>query len=257
MGVGIEQAPPHLSGARLIDADQIPSEDSRQTKQMDAAGGQKSVVFVVDDDPAMQDSLKFLFQSVGLDTLVFASASDFLQTELPHVPSCLVVDVRLPGLSGLQLQTELAKANNRIPVIFMTGHGDIRMAATAMKAGAVEFFQKPFRDQDMLDAVRLAIEQDCARRKTEKLIHDTQVRFATLTSREREVMGCVVAGRLNKQIAHELGVTEVTVKLHRGSVMQKMGAKSLPDLVTKAALLLGSSRPIRSEFERGHVFAAS
>jgi FixJ family two-component response regulator len=238
----------------------VPSEDSRHTKEMNATGGQKSVVFVVDDDSAMRDSLKFLFQSVGLDTLVFASASDFLQNELPDAPCCLVVDVRLPGLSGLELQTELAKANNRIPVIFMTGHGDIRMAATAMKAGAVEFLQKPFRDQDMLDAVRLAIEQDRIRRKTEKPIHDAQVRFASLTSREREVMGFVVAGLLNKQIAHELGISEMTVKVHRGSIMQKMGAKSLPDLVTKATVLARASRPALrppSESERGDVFAAS
>ena len=223
-------------------------------------GGQKSVVFVVDDDAAMRDSLRFLFQSVGLDTLVFASASDFLQAELPDAPSCLVVDVRLSGLSGLELQTELAKANNRIPVIFMTGHGDIRMAATAMKAGAVEFLQKPFRDQDMLDAVRLGIEQDRIRRETEKPIHDAQVRFASLTSREREVMGFVVAGLLNKQIAHELGISEMTVKVHRGSIMQKMGAKSLPDLVTKATVLARASRPALrppSESERGDVFAAS
>ena len=221
---------------------------------------QKSVVFVVDDDSAMRDSLKFLFQSVGLDALLFASASEFLQTELPDAPCCLVVDVRLPGLSGLELQTELAKANNRIPVIFMSGHGDIRMAAKAMKAGAVEFLQKPFRDQDMLDAVRLAIEHDRSRRETEKSSHDTQVRFASLTSREREVMGFVVAGLLNKQIAHELGISEMTVKVHRGSVMQKMGAKSLPDLVTKAALLARSPRPalrpIPSKSERAAVFAA-
>ena len=168
---------------------------------MGATRGKESVVFVVDDDPAIRDSLKFLFQSVGLSTLVFASSAHFLQDELPDVPSCLVVDVRLPGLSGLELQTELAKANNRIPIIIITGHGDIRMAAMAMKAGAVDFLQKPFRDQDMLDAVRLGIERDRARREVEKSIHDIQVRYASLTPREREVMGFVAAGFMNKQIA--------------------------------------------------------
>ena len=150
----------------------------------------------------------------------------------------------MPGLSGLQLQTELAKADNRIPVIFMTGHGDIRMAATAMKAGAIEFLKKPFRNQDMLDAVRLGIERDRSRREIEKSIHDMQVKVATLTPREREVMGFVAAGLMNKQIAHELGVSEITVKVQRSSLMQKIGAKSLPDLVTKAALLAGASQPV-------------
>jgi FixJ family two-component response regulator len=185
----------------------------------------------------MRDSIKFLFQTVGLQTLTFASASDFRQAKLPDVPSCLVLDVRMPGLSGLHFQAELAKANIRIPVVFMTGHGDIQMAAKAMKAVAIEFLEKPFRDEEMLDAVRFGLEQDRTRRARDRATDDVRSKFATLTPREQEVMAFVAAGLMNKQIAGKMGVSEITVKVHRGSVMHKMGADSLADLVRKADLL--------------------
>jgi FixJ family two-component response regulator len=203
---------------------------------------QQPVVLVIDDDPAMRDSLKFLFQSVGLETVAFASVSEFHRNKLPDVPLCLVLDVRLPSLSGLEFQAELAKTNIRLPIVFMTGHGDIRMTVKAMKAGAVGFLEKPFRDEEMLDAVRLGLERDRTRREHEKSIGDVQARFATLTPREQEVMGFVAAGLMNKQIAGEMGVAEMTVKVHRGGVMHKMGAKSLPDLV-RMADVLGVERP--------------
>jgi FixJ family two-component response regulator len=194
----------------------------------------QSVVFVVDDDASMRDAMQRLFRSVGLQVEVFASAAEFLQSKLADVPCCLVLDVRLPGLSGLDFQAELAKANIQVPIIFMTGHGDIPMTVKAMKAGAIEFLPKPFRDQDMLDAVRVGIARDRARREGERAISDVRAKFATLTSREQEVMGFVTAGLMNKQIAGEMQLAEITVKLHRGSVMRKMGAKSLADLVRMA-----------------------
>jgi FixJ family two-component response regulator len=172
---------------------------------MNGESEQQPVVLVIDDDSAMRDSLKFLFQSVGLETAVFASVSEFHRNKLPDVPSCLVLDVRLPGLSGLEFQTELAKTNIRLPIVFMTGHGDIRMTVKAMKAGAVGFLQKPFRDEEMLDAVRLGLERDRTRREHEKSIGDVQARFATLPPREQEVMGFVASGLMNKQIAGEMG----------------------------------------------------
>jgi FixJ family two-component response regulator len=205
---------------------------------------QESVVFVVDDDAAMRESINCLFRSVGLHTMVFASAAEFLQNELPDALSCLVLDVRMPGLSGLELQARLAQAKNPIPVVFMTGHGDIPMTVKAMKAGAVEFLQKPFRVQDMLDAVRLGIERDRLRRETEKSRRDVQAQFATLTPRERDVMALAASGLMNKQIAGELGITATTVKVHRRGVMEKMHAKSLPDLMRKAELL---GTPTRSQ----------
>jgi FixJ family two-component response regulator len=194
----------------------------------------QSVVFVVDDDASMRDAMQRLFRSVGLQVEVFASTAEFLQSKLADVPCCLVLDVRLPGLSGLDFQAELAKANIQVPIIFMTGHGDIPMTVKAMKAGAIEFLPKPFRDQDMLDAVRVGIARDRARREGERAISDVRAKFATLTSREQEVMGFVTAGLMNKQIAGEMQLAEITVKLHRGSVMRKMGAKSLADLVRMA-----------------------
>ncbi len=200
-----------------------------------------SVVFVVDDDASIRDAMQRLFRSVGLHAEVFDSAAAFLQTKLTDVPCCLVLDVRLPGLSGLDFQTELAKANIEIPIVFMTGHGDIPMSVQAMKAGAIEFLSKPFRDQDMLDAARVGIEQDRARREGKKASSDVRAKFATLTQREQEVMAFVTAGRMNKQIAGELRVAEITVKVHRGSVMRKMGAKSLADLV-RMADIVGISR---------------
>jgi FixJ family two-component response regulator len=196
-----------------------------------------SVVFVVDDDASMREGMRLLFRSVGLRAQVFASAAEFLQSNLADVPCCLVLDVRLPGLSGLDFQTELAKANIQIPIVFMTGHGDIPMTVKAMKAGAIEFLPKPFRDQDMLDAVRIGLERDRVRRESERAIADVRGKFVSLTAREQEVMGFVTAGLMNKQIAGEMQLAEITVKLHRGSVMRKMDAKSLADLVRMADIV--------------------
>jgi FixJ family two-component response regulator len=197
----------------------------------------QEVVFVVDDDASMRHSLSSLFRSIGLKVEVFDSAADFLKIGRPEVASCLVLDVRLPGLSGLDFQTELARANIRIPIVFITGHGDIPMTVKAMKAGAVEFLTKPFREQDLLDAVRLGLERDRTRREGEMIVSDLRGRFDALTSREQEVMGFVTAGLMNKQIAADLGVSEITVKVHRGNVMRKMAAKSLADLVRMADVL--------------------
>jgi len=195
------------------------------------------VVFVVDDDEIVRDAMQRLFRSVGLRVEAFASAADFLHSQLADVPSCLVLDVRMPGLSGLDFQAELAQANIQIPIVFMTGHGDIPMTVKAMKAGAIEFLPKPFREQDMLDAVRLGLERDRARRHDERTIADVRAKFAGLTPREQEVMGFVTSGLLNKQIAGEMQLAEITVKLHRGSVMRKMAAKSVADLVRMADIL--------------------
>jgi FixJ family two-component response regulator len=200
-------------------------------------GIREPIVFVVEDDAAMRRALNNLFQSVGLEVELFGSASEMLQCKLPDVASCLVLDIRLPGLSGLDFQTELAKANIHIPIIFMTGHGDIPMTVRAMKGGAVDFLTKPFREQDMLDAVRAAIERDRKRREADKIVADLQSRFETLTSREREILAFVTSGLMNKQIAAQLGLAEITVKMHRGHIMRKMGAKSLADLVRRAEAL--------------------
>jgi FixJ family two-component response regulator len=197
----------------------------------------QSVVFIVDDDASMRGALGNLVRSVGLHAEVFASASEFMAGKLPDVPCCLVLDVRLPGLSGLDFQAELVKAKKQIPIIFITGHGDIPMSVKAMKAGAVEFMTKPFRDQDMLDAIQVALEQARARHQDEKAISELRAKFQTLTPREQEVMAWVTGGLLNKQVAVEIGVTEVTVKVHRGNVTRKMGAKSLADLVRMADML--------------------
>jgi FixJ family two-component response regulator len=194
-------------------------------------------VFVIDDDASMRRALTNLFQSVGLQVEVFGSASEMLQGKVPDVASCLVLDIRLPGLSGLDFQTELAKANIHIPIIFMTGHGDIPMTVRAMKGGAVDFLTKPFRDQEMLDAVVTAIERDRKRRDADKIVADLQTHFDALTPREREILALVSSGLMNKQIAAELGLAEITVKIHRGHVMKKMGAKSLADLLRKAEAL--------------------
>ena len=194
------------------------------------ATAEAPIVFVVDDDESLREALRSLFRSVSLRVETFGSAADLLRSKLPDVASCLVLDVRLPGVSGLDFQAELAKANIHIPIIFMTGHGDIPMSVQAMKAGAVDFLTKPFRDQDMLDAVAAAIERDRSRRKDEQSLSDVRARFDGLTEREREVMGLVTAGLMNKQIAGELGLSEITVKIHRGHVMRKMAARSLADL---------------------------
>jgi FixJ family two-component response regulator len=202
----------------------------------------EAIVFVVDDDPSMRKALSNLFRSVGLRAEVFGSARELLESELPEVSSCLVLDIRLPGPSGLDFQAELAKANIQIPIIFMTGHGDIPMTVKAMKAGAVDFLTKPFRDQDMLDAVAIAIERDRTRRKDEKIVAELRAVFETLTARERDVLALVASGLMNKQIAAEIGLAEITVKIHRGHIMRKMGAKSLADLV-RMAEMLGVRRP--------------
>jgi FixJ family two-component response regulator len=196
-----------------------------------------AIVFVIDDDPSMRKALTNLFRSVGLRAEVFGSAREWLESKLPEVASCLVLDIRLPGPSGLDFQAELAKANIQIPIIFITGHGDIPMTVKAMKAGAVDFLTKPFRDQDMLDAVAVAIERDRTRRKEEKIVAELRAVFETLTTRERDVLALVASGLMNKQIAAEIGLAEITVKIHRGHLMRKMGARSLADLVRMAEML--------------------
>jgi len=204
--------------------------------------GPPPIVFVIDDDSAIRKALASLIRSVGVQVELFASAQEFLQAKRTRVPSCLILDVRLPGISGLDFQRTLADANDPIPLIFITGHGDIQMSVRAMKAGAVEFLQKPFRDQDLLDAIHLALERDAARRNQEKEIAKMRERFEWLTPREREVLPLVVSGLLNKQIASEIGTSETTVKVHRSQLMRKMGADSLPELV-RMAEKLGISGP--------------
>ena len=195
------------------------------------------VVFVIDDDASVRAALSSLIRSVGLRVEVFAFASEFLATKRTDGTSCLILDVRLPGMSGLNFQAELAKANIVIPIIFITGHGDIPMSVKAMKGGAVEFLTKPFRDQDLLDAIKVALERARSWIESEKAVSELRANFESLSPREKEVMAQVTGGLLNKQIAAELGVSEVTVKVHRGNVMQKMGAKSLAELVRMADTL--------------------
>jgi FixJ family two-component response regulator len=198
---------------------------------------EEPTVYLVDDDAGVRRAAKELIESVGLRTQTFASAQEFLETERPDAPGCLVLDVRLPGMSGLDLQRELAKTNNPLPIIFITGHGDIPMTVQAMKAGAIEFLSKPFRDQQLLDAITQAIERDRLARKERREVAELRRRHESLTPREREVMTFVVKGLLNKQVGAELGMSETTVKLHRGQVMQKMRADSLADLVRIAERL--------------------
>ena len=196
-----------------------------------------STVLVVDDDASVREALSDLFQSVGLMVEVYASAQDFLKNERPEGPGCLVLDVRLPGKSGLDFQQELSAANINLPIVFLTGHGDIPMSVRAMKAGAVEFLTKPFREQDLLDAVQTALERDRVNREDQKLGAMLRQRFASLTPREQSILALVVAGRRNKQIAFEIGTSEVTVKVHRTNLMRKLQASSLADLIMMATKL--------------------
>ena len=209
----------------------------RPKSSHEPASSEEPIVFVVDDDASVRRSLANLFQSVGLKVEVFGSAPEMLHSKLPDVASCLVLDIRLPGLSGLDFQTELAKANIRMPIIFMTGHGDIPMTVRAMKGGAADFLTKPFRDQEILDAVVTAIERNRKQREADKIVANLQALFETLTSREREILAFVASGLMNKQVAAELGLAEITVKIHRGHIMKKMGARSLADLIKMAETL--------------------
>ena len=195
------------------------------------------VVFVIDDSPSVRDALDSLIRSVHLNVLSFGSTEEFLLYKRPDAPGCIVLDVRLPGLSGLDFHREMAKSNIDLPVIFITGHGDVPMSVRAIKAGAIEFLPKPFRDQDLLDAVKLGLEKDEARRKGQKASVAVRMLFESLTPREQEVIRLVTAGLMNKQVAAEMGVSEITVKVHRGNVMRKMGAQSLADLVRMADML--------------------
>jgi FixJ family two-component response regulator len=202
-------------------------------------------VLIVDDDPEFRDSVARLLRTVGLDTQQFSSVADFFKTVPPDGPTCLVLDVRLPGLSGLELQRELATANRQLPIVFITAHGDIPMTVQAMKGGAIEFLTKPFRDQDLLDAIETGLARDRARRENDKALDALRERFNTLSSREREIMFQATAGRLNKQIAHEMGIAISTVKVHRTNLMRKMKAQSLPELSRMADIL--KSAPDKSQ----------
>ena len=195
------------------------------------------LVFIVDDDAAVRESLMELLASVGLRAEAFGSAAEFMRGGLRDAPGCLILDVRLPGSSGLDVQADLAKASVQLPIIFITGHGDIPMSVKAMKAGAVEFLTKPFRDQELLDAVQRAIELNRAQRKERQSVAQARARFDALTAREQEVIAFVSTGLMNKQIAGKLGVTEITVKVHRANAMRKMGARSLADLLTMLQVL--------------------
>jgi FixJ family two-component response regulator len=210
-----------------------------------AMAQEPATVVVIDDDLSVRKALDNLFRSVGLDVELFSSPQEFLQSDRADRPGCIVLDVRFPGRSGLDMQREIAAANTALPIIFITGYGDIPMSVRAMKAGAVEFLTKPFRDQDLLDAVGVALEKDRTRRANEVRLSELRSRFATLTARERQVLALVIAGRLNKQIAGELGVSEMTVKMHRRQVMRKMQATGLAQLV-RLADQLGLGSPLTS-----------
>jgi len=201
-----------------------------------------SVVYIVDDDQDVRDGLKHLLDSAGVPCITFGSVSEFMATKFDEKTSCLILDVRMPGVGGLDFQKELADTRNTIPIIFITGHGDIPMTVRAMKGGAVEFLTKPLREQDVLDAIQIALTRDRTERDKERKRHELQVRFATLSDREREVMLCVIAGLLNKQTAARIGLTESTVKVHRHNLMSKLGANSVPELM-RIAVVLGVAQP--------------
>jgi FixJ family two-component response regulator len=210
---------------------------SKMQQQRNATTEQVPAIVVIDDDASMRKALDNLFKSVGFEVELFSSPQEFLQSERPDRPGCIVLDVRFPGRSGLDMQRDLTSAEAQLPIIFITGYGDIPMSVRAMKAGAVEFLTKPFRDQDMLDAVMTAIERDRKRRQDDKIVANLRALLETLTAREREVLALVSSGLMNKQIAAELELAEITVKIHRGHIMKKMGAKSLADLVRMAERL--------------------
>jgi FixJ family two-component response regulator len=207
------------------------------TEHTPIAGSEQDVVYVVDDDPSVREALEDLFGSVGLEVQLFASTREFLRSKRPDAPGCLVLDIRLPGLSGLDFQREMASFNISLPVIFITGHGDIPMSVRAMKAGAIEFLTKPFRDQDLLDAIQQGLEMDRVRRDNARVMAELRGRLADLTQGERDVMALVIRGLLNKQIAAELAVSEITVKVRRGHVMRKLQAKSVAELARMAEKL--------------------
>jgi len=209
---------------------------------MPRMGDLNSSVLIIDDDPEFRDSVARLLRTVGLHTREFSSVPDFLKADPPEGPTCLILDVRMPGRSGLELQRELAAANRQVPIIFMTAHADVPMTAQAMKGGAIEFLTKPFRDQDLLDAVEAGLARDRARRESERVLVALRERFDTLSARERDIMLHVVAGRLNKQIANDIGIAESTVKVHRTHLMRKMKARSLPEL-SRMADTLNVRRP--------------
>jgi FixJ family two-component response regulator len=209
---------------------------------MPGMGNADPSVLLIDDDPEFRDSVARLLRTVGLHTREFSSVPDFLKADPPEGPTCLILDVRMPGRSGLELQRELAAANRQVPIIFMTAHADVPMTVQAMKGGAIEFLTKPFRDQDLLDAVEAGLARDRARRESERALAGLRERYDTLSSRERDIMHHVVAGRLNKQIANDIGIAESTVKVHRTHLMRKMKARSLPEL-SRMADTLNMKRP--------------